>query len=132
MTRHGTRFQTLACLACALLVLPAGCFKTIGAKQPVAATATSKTVARPRPTIDENGSGAVDHMIINGEVVAAEDIFGAEREDLQERLRTMPADVKKKTILYHYGDEWDDPAHGFVAKEFAGFAEPQKRYVLFE
>lgn len=51
---------------------------------------------------------------------------------LLSELRSMPPDVKKKTFLYHYGDEWDDPAHGFVAEEFAGFAEPQKRYVLFE
>lgn len=47
-------------------------------------------------------------------------------------LRTMPEDIKKKTVLYHYGDEWDDPAYAFVPEEFAGFARPQERYVLFE
>ncbi len=46
-------------------------------------------------------------------------------------LRTMPDDVKKKTFLYHYGDTWDAPEYDFVPEEFAGFAEPQRRYVLF-
>ena len=47
------------------------------------------------------------------------------------QLRTLPEDVRKKTILYHYGDRWDDDAHSFVADEFAGFAQPHQRYVLF-
>lgn len=51
---------------------------------------------------------------------------------LLSELRTMPEDVKKKTYLYHYGDAWDDPKNAFVQEEFAGFAEPHKRYVLFE
>jgi ribonuclease BN (tRNA processing enzyme) len=51
---------------------------------------------------------------------------------LLSELRTMPDDVKKKTMLYHYGDTWDDPQFSFVPDEFAGFAKPHHRYVLFE
>jgi len=47
------------------------------------------------------------------------------------QLRTLPADVRKKTILYHYDDTWDCDAYNFVADEFAGFAQPQQRYTLF-
>ncbi len=47
-------------------------------------------------------------------------------------LRTLPPEVKKKTVLYHYGDSWTDPEFSFVPDEFAGFATPHKRYVLFE
>ena len=47
-------------------------------------------------------------------------------------LRTMPAEVKSKTYLYHYDDAWDTGRYDFVAEEFAGFAQPQRRYVLFE
>jgi len=51
---------------------------------------------------------------------------------LLSELRTMPDDIKQKTFLYHYGDEWQDAAFGTVGEEFAGFAQPHKRYVLFE
>jgi len=51
---------------------------------------------------------------------------------LMRELRTMPPEIKSKTVLYHYGDEWDDPAYGFVAGEFRGFAVPQQRYVLLD
>jgi len=47
-------------------------------------------------------------------------------------LRTLPAAVRRKSFLYHYDDNWDDPAFGFVSEEFAGFATPRKRHVLFE
>lgn len=47
-------------------------------------------------------------------------------------LRTMPPEIKAKTILYHYGDEWDSGPFDFVEGEFAGFAKPQYRYILFE
>lgn len=47
-------------------------------------------------------------------------------------VRSLPADIKAKTILYHYGDEWDSGPFDFVAAEFKGFASPQRRYVLFE
>lgn len=51
---------------------------------------------------------------------------------LLSELRTLPAAIRKKTVLYHYDDNWDDPAFRFVADEFAGFATPRTRYVLFE
>ncbi|MCH8968755.1 MAG: MBL fold metallo-hydrolase [Planctomycetes bacterium] len=47
-------------------------------------------------------------------------------------LQNMPAEIKAKTILYHYGDEWDTGPFDFVDGEFKGFAVPQQRYVLFE
>ncbi len=46
-------------------------------------------------------------------------------------LRTLTEDVRKKMVLYHVGDEWDDPAYDFVADEFTGFAKPRHRYTLF-
>ncbi len=48
------------------------------------------------------------------------------------QLRTLPAEVRGKTYLYHYGDTWTDEAYAFVAGEFAGFARPGQRYVLFK
>ncbi|UCG33171.1 MAG: MBL fold metallo-hydrolase [Phycisphaerales bacterium] len=47
-------------------------------------------------------------------------------------LRTMPAEIKKKTCLYHYGDNWDEGPFDFVEDEFAGFVRQQERMVLFE
>lgn len=46
------------------------------------------------------------------------------------QLRTLPDDVKRKTWLYHYGDDWDEAAYDFVADEFAGFAPPQQRMIV--
>jgi len=51
---------------------------------------------------------------------------------LLSQLRTLPDDIKKKTILYHYGDAWDERQFAFVDAEFAGFASPAHRYVLFD
>jgi len=51
---------------------------------------------------------------------------------LLSELRTLPDDMKRKVVLYHYGDTWDEPAFAFVRDEFAGFARPRHRYVLFE
>jgi ribonuclease BN (tRNA processing enzyme) len=51
---------------------------------------------------------------------------------LLSELRTMPADVKKKTWLYHFNDDWDSGKYDVVNEEFAGFAVPQKRYTIFE
>lgn len=45
-------------------------------------------------------------------------------------LQTMPADVKRKTWLYHFGDDWDSGPFDFVGREFAGFTPPQQRIVL--
>jgi len=50
---------------------------------------------------------------------------------LLSELRTLPEEVRKKTHLYHYDDVWDSGEYDRVADEFAGFAEPQRRYTLF-
>jgi ribonuclease BN (tRNA processing enzyme) len=47
-------------------------------------------------------------------------------------LRTLPETVRQRTLLYHYGDTWDDVQYASVADEFAGFAQPQHRYTLFD
>ena len=47
-------------------------------------------------------------------------------------LCMLPADVKKKTWLYHYGDDWDSGLRDAELAEFAGLARPFQRYVLFE
>ena len=51
---------------------------------------------------------------------------------LLSELRTMPPDVRRKTLLYHYGDDWDAAEFESVKTDFAGFAQPHHRYVLFE
>jgi len=51
---------------------------------------------------------------------------------LLSELRTLPTEVRRITHLYHFDDGWDDSAYNFVAEEFAGFAQPHHRYVLFE
>lgn len=50
---------------------------------------------------------------------------------LIDELRTMPEAIRKKTHLYHYGDDWDSGPFDFINQEFAGFARPHHRYVLF-
>ena len=50
---------------------------------------------------------------------------------LLSELRTLPATVRQRIFLYHYDDAWDESAYAFVSREFAGFAEPQRRYTLF-
>ena len=47
-------------------------------------------------------------------------------------LRTLPEETRKKMILYHYADDWDRAQYDFVADEFGGFAEPARRYMLFD
>lgn len=47
-------------------------------------------------------------------------------------LHTLPEPVRRKMVLYHYGDDWDNPQYDFVSKDFAGFAQPMRRYTLFE
>ncbi len=47
-------------------------------------------------------------------------------------LRTLPEEMRQKMVLYHFADNWDAAQYDSVAKEFAGFAEPLRRYVLFE
>lgn len=48
------------------------------------------------------------------------------------QLRELPEQLRSKTHLYHFGDVFDDPRFDFVAREFAGFAQPQVRYQVFE
>ncbi|MFH0980107.1 MAG: MBL fold metallo-hydrolase [Planctomycetota bacterium] len=48
------------------------------------------------------------------------------------QLRTLPEAIKKKTYLYHYSDDWDCGRYEVVQQEFAGFARPFHRYVLFD
>lgn len=51
---------------------------------------------------------------------------------LLSEMLTLPEDVRKKTLLYHYGDDWDNGSYQSVMKNFAGFAEPDKRYVILD
>lgn len=46
------------------------------------------------------------------------------------QLQTLPAEIKRKTYLYHYGDDWDDRAYVEATREFAGFARPFHRYTV--
>ncbi len=46
-------------------------------------------------------------------------------------MRTLPDDIKQRTWLYHYGDNWDAGPFDFVNDDFAGFARPQERMTLF-
>jgi len=48
------------------------------------------------------------------------------------QLKTLPEQVRKKTWLYHYSDNWDSGPFDDVAEQFAGFAIPYRRYLLFE
>jgi ribonuclease BN (tRNA processing enzyme) len=47
-------------------------------------------------------------------------------------VRTLPEAIRKKTWLYHYGDDWDSGPFNDVDRVFAGFAQPARRYVLFD
>lgn len=61
--------------------------------------------------------------------------LGSELESVHaliSELRTLADAVKSKTHLYHFSDDWDDPKYAFVCEEFAGFALPRRRYMLFE
>lgn len=50
---------------------------------------------------------------------------------LLSELRTFPESIRRKMILYHYGDTWADEAYRFVDNEFSGWAVPRQRYVIF-
>jgi ribonuclease BN (tRNA processing enzyme) len=47
------------------------------------------------------------------------------------QLCDLPAPLRRKMLLYHYGDSWDSEAFDHVAVDFAGFAQPHRRYTLF-
>lgn len=51
---------------------------------------------------------------------------------LMSEVRTLPEAVRRKTWLYHYGDDFDSGRFDFVSDEFAGFTIPQQRYTLFD
>jgi glyoxylase-like metal-dependent hydrolase (beta-lactamase superfamily II) len=46
-------------------------------------------------------------------------------------LRSLAESVRRKMLLYHFGDDWDEPSYESVAREFRGFAVPQTRYTVF-
>jgi len=52
--------------------------------------------------------------------------------DFWSSYATLPPEIRKKTYLYHYGDDWDAGPFDDVNEKFAGFAQPQIRYRLFE
>ena len=45
--------------------------------------------------------------------------------------RSLPTPIKEKTILYHYGDNYEDKALATPVSEFRGLARPHHRYHLF-
>lgn len=50
---------------------------------------------------------------------------------LLSELQGLSPEIRKRMVLYHYADQWDGAEYAGVANEFAGFAHPQHRYVLF-
>ena len=81
---------------------------------------------------DPDGLGKLmDPARLNFHEVQLED-DRAQVHALLSELRTLPKETRKKTYLYHYGDAWNSGAYDFVADEFAGFAHPQERYLLFD
>ncbi|RJP35120.1 MAG: MBL fold metallo-hydrolase [Phycisphaerales bacterium] len=76
-----------------------------------------------------------------GPMLAAADVsfhevqLGDEEDPVHARLdqlRLWPPEVRRRIWLYHYSDDWDAPRFASVAGEFAGFARPGRRYVLFD
>ncbi|GMU25079.1 MAG: hypothetical protein AMXMBFR13_51500 [Phycisphaerae bacterium] len=51
---------------------------------------------------------------------------------LLSEMHTLPENIRRKTWLYHYGDDWDAGPFDDVPETFAGFAEPGKRYILLD
>jgi len=47
-------------------------------------------------------------------------------------MRTLPEPIRRKTWLYHYGDDWDAGPFDDVPDTFAGFARPAVRYRLLD
>ena len=45
--------------------------------------------------------------------------------------RSLPAAIKEKTVLYHYGDNFDDKALTPALSEFKGLAQAHVRYPIF-
>lgn len=51
---------------------------------------------------------------------------------LLSELRTLPENVRRKTHLYHFTDDWDSGPFDSVGDEFAGFAVPRQRYTILD
>lgn len=47
-------------------------------------------------------------------------------------LRTLPEAIRRKTYLYHYGDDWDSGPFDDVNEMFAGWAVPGHRYRVLD
>lgn len=47
-------------------------------------------------------------------------------------LRTLPEAIRRKTYLYHYGDDWDSGPFDDVNDTFAGWAMPGRRYRVLD
>jgi ribonuclease BN (tRNA processing enzyme) len=48
------------------------------------------------------------------------------------QLRTLPAELRRKMILYHFPDAFDDRVQAGVEAEFKAVARPFTRYTLFD
>ena len=98
------------------------------------------TDRRTRATVTYSGDSRFDLEALGELMLAAKlNFHEVQLEDcpspvhtLLAKLRTLPEETRKKTLLYHFDDIWDRGAYDFVGNEFAGFANPQQRYVLFE
>lgn len=47
-------------------------------------------------------------------------------------LRTLPDAIRQRMHLYHLSDDWDSGPYDTVNTEFAGFAKPFERYLVFK
>ena len=47
---------------------------------------------------------------------------------LLSELTTLPESIKRKTYLYHYADDWDEPRYRDALSQFAGPARQHVRY----
>jgi ribonuclease BN (tRNA processing enzyme) len=47
-------------------------------------------------------------------------------------LLGLPREIREKMILYHYGDDWQNPKYDAARTQFRGLATPHRRYVLFD
>lgn len=47
-------------------------------------------------------------------------------------LLTLPVATRRKIVLYHYEDCWDEPRFHRATESFRGLARPRTRYAVFE
>jgi ribonuclease BN (tRNA processing enzyme) len=96
--------------------------------------------ARTRQSVFFSGDTRFDYAAYAGMMEQAHICFHdtqlAEQESpvhtLLSELRTLPEAIRRKTWLYHYGDDWDSGRYGDVPDLFAGWAEPGRRYVILD